>query len=191
MKKLLGILVLGLFLITPSQADDIRDLMIEKISVGDSLLNFYSKEQIEHNKDFIYKNKKFASFSEHNPSKFERFDQIQVHFKNNDNKYKIYSITGTIFFANDMPGCMKKKDTVINDISDLVKNAKRKDEAGKHQYDKSGKSLYWSNYFIFDSGDKIDTSCTDWSPPINWRDRFKLSITLKELRDFINFEAYK
>ena len=39
MKKLLGILVLGLFLITPSLADDISDFEIEGISIGDSLLN--------------------------------------------------------------------------------------------------------------------------------------------------------
>jgi len=40
MKKLLAILVLGLFLTTPSQADDIRDFQIEGISIGDSLLDY-------------------------------------------------------------------------------------------------------------------------------------------------------
>ena len=47
MKKLLGILVLGLFLITPSQADDIRDFQIEGLSIGDSALDFASREAIE------------------------------------------------------------------------------------------------------------------------------------------------
>ena len=46
MKKLLGILVLGLFLITPSQADDIRDFQIEGMSIGDSALDYYEKEKI-------------------------------------------------------------------------------------------------------------------------------------------------
>ena len=46
MKKLLGILVLGLFLITPSLADDIRDFQIEGLSIGDSLLEFFSKEEM-------------------------------------------------------------------------------------------------------------------------------------------------
>ena len=50
MKKLLGILVLGLFLITPSQADDIRDFQIEGISVGDSLLDYFSLSEINKNK---------------------------------------------------------------------------------------------------------------------------------------------
>ena len=42
MKKLLGILVLGLLLITPSQADDIRDFQIEGMSLGDSLLDYFN-----------------------------------------------------------------------------------------------------------------------------------------------------
>jgi len=46
MKKLLGILVLGLFLITPSWADDIRDFQIEGMSIGDSALDYFSEEEI-------------------------------------------------------------------------------------------------------------------------------------------------
>ena len=46
MKKFLGILVLGLFLITPSQADDIRDLEIEGMSIGDSLLKYIDQAEI-------------------------------------------------------------------------------------------------------------------------------------------------
>ena len=59
MKKLLGILVLGLFLITPSQADDIRDFQIEGMSIGDSLLDYFSEEEInEKKKNFYIKKKK-------------------------------------------------------------------------------------------------------------------------------------
>ena len=49
MKKLLGILVLGLFLITPSQADDIRDFQIEGMSIGDSLLDYYPEKLVKKN----------------------------------------------------------------------------------------------------------------------------------------------
>ena len=47
MKNLLGVVVLGLFLITPSWADDITDFQIEGMSVGDSLLDYVSKEEIK------------------------------------------------------------------------------------------------------------------------------------------------
>ena len=59
MKKLLGILVLGLFLTTPSWADDIRDFQIEGMSIGDSLLDYFSKDKIKlfinDNNAFFYK----------------------------------------------------------------------------------------------------------------------------------------
>ena len=47
MKKFLGILVLGLFIITPSWADDISDFEIEGMSVGDSLLDYFSESKIK------------------------------------------------------------------------------------------------------------------------------------------------
>ncbi len=50
MKKILGILILALFTLpTPSQADDIRDFQIEGMSIGDSLLDYFSKNEIEEN----------------------------------------------------------------------------------------------------------------------------------------------
>ena len=50
MKKLLAIVVLSLFLITPSQANDIRDFQIEGMSIGDSLLDNFSEKQIKNTK---------------------------------------------------------------------------------------------------------------------------------------------
>ena len=40
MKKLLGIVVLGLLLSTNAYTDDIKDLEIESMSIGDSALNY-------------------------------------------------------------------------------------------------------------------------------------------------------
>ena len=54
MKKLLGIVVLGLLLITPSQADDIKDFQIEGMSLGDSLLDFFSENEIRENVVDVY-----------------------------------------------------------------------------------------------------------------------------------------
>ena len=46
MKKILVILVLGLFLITPSQADDISDFQIEGISIRDSALKHFNANEL-------------------------------------------------------------------------------------------------------------------------------------------------
>ena len=50
MKKLLGILVLGLLLSTSAYTDDIKDFQIEGMSIGDSLLDYMSEEEIKNTK---------------------------------------------------------------------------------------------------------------------------------------------
>ena len=66
MKKLLEIMVLSLLLITPSQANDIRDFQIEGITLGDSLLDYFSEEEIKNNiVKNIYKNKFLPVLYEH------------------------------------------------------------------------------------------------------------------------------
>jgi len=59
MKKLLGILVLGLLLSTSAYTDDIKDFQIERISIGDSALDYFSEKEIKKNKrKYKFKNKK-------------------------------------------------------------------------------------------------------------------------------------
>jgi hypothetical protein len=59
MKKFLAILILIFTLPTPSQADDIRDFQIEGMSIGDSLLDYFSEEEIKTNiKKTKFKKKK-------------------------------------------------------------------------------------------------------------------------------------
>ena len=50
MKKLLGIVVLGLLLSISVKADDIRDFQIEDISLYDSALKHFSKTKIDNSK---------------------------------------------------------------------------------------------------------------------------------------------
>ena len=82
MKKLLGIMVLGLLLIIPSQADDIQDFQIEGMSVGDSLLDYFSEKEINDNIRNIYVDKKFTMVSFYN-----LFDEIYNPRLKNFNKY--------------------------------------------------------------------------------------------------------
>ena len=59
--RLLIILIFILSLQTFTKADDIRDFEMEGISIGDSLLDYYSLEQVQNEKKngFLYTNKKF------------------------------------------------------------------------------------------------------------------------------------
>ena len=92
MKKLYVYLFLVFFVLqTPSSSDDIRDFQIEGMSIGDSLLDYFSEEEIEERKITDYKSKKFSRAAL-KLSKFENFEILQFHFKTKDNKYIIYQI---------------------------------------------------------------------------------------------------
>ena len=89
MKKFLAILILIFTLQTPSQADDIRDFQIEGMSIGDSLLDYFSEEEIKNNSkpkyyDFI-PNFPFIAIEIEKHNSFEQYYGVQFHVKKNDN----------------------------------------------------------------------------------------------------------
>ena len=61
MNRLILILILTLNFQSWTKADDIKDFEIEGISIGDSLLDFYSEEKILNKKKggFLYPNKRY------------------------------------------------------------------------------------------------------------------------------------
>ena len=187
MKKLLGILVLGLFLVTPSQADDIRDFEIEGMSIGDSLLDYFGKDKITNHLHFPYNSKKFALWVDsENTSFFETFEGIQVHVKKNDPKYIIQALDGHIYYFDNIKECYPKKKEIKNDVRKLFDNIKEQNATTKHYLDKSGKSKVEQTIFEFTSGDSIWVECYDWSEKMQYGDKLSISIRTKEMMDFVN-----
>ena len=101
MKKLSIYLFLILFgFSAQSYADDISDFEIGGISIGDSLLEHMSKEDIIKNINDVYKyidEKKFMVSAFYPNSVSSNYEFIQITFKINDDKYmKIPSSTDKI-----------------------------------------------------------------------------------------------
>ena len=90
MKKLLVILVFSLFLVTPSQADDIKDFKIEGMSLRASALDYFSKYEIESSiKDkttFHYKDSKYAVFGVYDRV-LNNYTSLGITVKKNDKKF--------------------------------------------------------------------------------------------------------
>ena len=183
-------------------AEDISSFEIEGMSVGESLLDYFNKEEILNNKELIpYKNDDFYSIGFYNNSKFKIYDAVQISLKKNDAKYIIYSIAGGIFFNENIDDCLIKKNQIVNEVSKLFKNANKVDDGTfNHQFDQTGKSKQTSVYFelgetVKGGTDTIMIYCTDWSSEIeneyNWADNLRVSIDSKEYDYWINNEAYK
>jgi len=189
MRVLIAVLVLIFSFTSLSNADDVRDFQIEGISVGDSLLDFYSVDEIYDSIDpNVYKNTdgkfKLAGFY----GEFGEYDGMQFAFKSNDKKYIIYGINGGIFYSN-IDECKKKMKSVRKEISHLFKNAKTNFGIRQtHPADKTNKSYLISDAFFLDTG-SVSVKCFDWSDEItkkyNWSDNLRVGVKLKEYNEWL------
>ena len=88
MKKIFTYLFLIFFsFLVSSHAENIKDFQIEGISLGDSLLDHFSKKMIKKNKMDYYNNDKFTAVDFRDKSLFKNYDGAQIHYKTKGNKY--------------------------------------------------------------------------------------------------------
>ena len=117
MKKFLTILFFKLCIITTSWSDDISDLSIEGMGVGESALQFYNANKIESSKRLsAYKD---DSFYEVNFTGKDKYETINIAFKKSDKKYIIYSIRG--WNLVDYKKCIEEKKSVVKEIKTGLK----------------------------------------------------------------------
>ena len=164
MKILLTLFVL----LFPSSvvADDISDFQIEGMSVGDSLLKYFSADQIKSEielKSDVYVKLGFdKSFVEVDFfSKEKTYDQLSFWIKPEDPKYIIYSISGKILYERNIDQCYEKLNEIVNEFSSMFKDAEQMEEEGSHMADITGKSTFKTVYFHLNSGG-VEVSCYDF-----------------------------
>ena len=182
-------MVLGLFLITSSQADDIRDFQIEGMSLGDSLLDYFSEEEILAYKPNWFKNNEYSIANNLRSKSFEIYTSTQVAYKTKDKKYIIEGIEGYKFYEK-IEVCLKEQDVIIDSISDIYPNLKKGEKETYKHNDPNTDATITSINFHLKSGEKIGIGCTDTKglvPPIDLR----VILRTEEYDYFINNEAYK
>ena len=183
MKRLSLYLFLILFTLqTPSQADDIRDFQIEGMSIGDSLLDYFSESEINSARDESTKDKIFIqkTFFAKNS---DIYDGIQVSYKNSDSKKIIYNIAGFIFYPNNINECKKKMKNIISEISELFPNAFEKNWGKFKMPDKQG--YYFPVTFDLKDGSRAMVSCQDWRASTDIDDNFKISLYNSEFSEYL------
>ena len=173
----------------PSKADDIRNFQINGISLGDSLLSFFSKELIKQTlKDkknsYYYKDKKYADLILSPIKKDEPYDFIQITIKPSENLYNVHSIAGQIIFEDDMPKCQKEKKIIVSDIENLFPEKKFETFFAPHSIDKSGESKVDQSNLLLTDG-IIQVECYDWSKKYPYSDKLIVSIKNIKFRNFL------
>ena len=174
-------------------ADDIRDFEIEGMSIGDSLLDFYSKDEIikQHNapgsavsytdNSFLY-----ASF----PLNKKNYDKISFHYKKNDNRFIIYHMSGILRFDDNFNQCENKQNEIVKSILPLLKNFKKENFYVSKDMT-NGERKIVGIHFSNKNNEYIRIDCTDWSAELKFTDHLRLDFLSSEFNFWLNTEAYK
>ena len=185
-KKLLGLVVLGLlFVSSPSKADDISDFQIEGMSVGDSLLDYYISEEIKINEKDYYISPEFVAVR--TPLNSKTYDIIEVHYKK-DSNYIIHSVDG-IFDTENLEACRSKIEKINVEFSKIFKNSKKGEWINEPMFSKDG-HLY-GYYYLLDDGNWSEISCYKYNENSNGADHGRVSLYTQEFDKWVETVQYK
>ena len=161
MRRLLLILILTFNFQTLTKADDIRDFVIEGMSINNSALDFMSSNEIIENTlpYFDTKRKYYISGVVNN---LKLYDQVEIYLKSNDDKYQIKSIIAAIFI-NDLDACLDQKKKIVNNLDKIFLNIKKLSGSKKHESDPTGKSIHYIDQYNLDYPNHIRVECTQFS----------------------------
>ena len=194
MKKILGIVTLGLLLSTSAYTDDIKDFQIENISIGDSALDYFTEAQLENSEQdwFNYSHKEYSTSLVAGKG---IYDWFLISYRSDDDNFIIEGLAGILVKKKyDDDECNKELDTTALDISKLFKNTKQ----GKKQLYKvvynpreifqttapSGKSILTSISFDFKNEGKIILSCYNMDKATN-----QIDSPIKDINQFDTFRV--
>ena len=206
MKKLLILLFTLFFLSSPSVfADDLSDFQIEGISIGDSLLDYMTEDEIlegiessEDDNYYYYKNEPYKYAEVYIFDTLQKFDAISFFIKNTPKneyitnkkeKYIIEGVRGMIPYIQDFDACLEEKDEVLNEISIMFLNADKTEFRGASKSDPSGNSIYDAVWLTLDSGASVSIHCSDWDEDYRKKENIKeglnIQLSSKELDSWI------
>ena len=205
MKKILGIVFLSLLLSTSAQSDNINDLKIENISIGDSALDYFNETKLV-NGELDWFNYSYKEFATSLVSGKGIYDWFKISYKSDDDNFTIEGLVGIVVKKKyDDAECNKELDSAALNISGLFKNTKRsKKKLYMVEYNSRkvfqeasqlGKSTATSISFNFKNKGEIILSCYDMdkatnqidSPikDINQFDSFRIDIRSKVLKNYL------
>ena len=197
MKKLFIIVFIFISFQTWSNADDIRDFEIEGMSIGDSLLDYFSEEEILNKKRNWFNNNEFSVSSDFKLPSFKTYESVQIGYKTKDKKFTIMGIEGYIYFRDkdkDIKNCYKKQNKVIKELSDLFPNTKKgKKKTFKHN-DPTTNHIITNISFYLDPadqyGDKVMVACVNRKDHDSFNN-LVIILRSEEYAKFIQDKAYK
>ena len=175
-------------------AEDIKNFEIEGMRVGESALNYFTKEEIENGKQpqqYPGSDKYIISnIIEH--KNFKKFVQIQINYLKNDSQYHMGGILGSSPY-DDIKLCLKDKDVMENKMDKFFEVPVKQTATQDKHYDSTGNSKTHITQYFLKNGLVLIT-CDDWSTKMtneeNLRDIISVNLIGEDFKNFLQTEAY-
>ena len=168
-------------------ANEISEYEIEGISVGDSLLNFFTKNKIENFINYDDQTNttfRILEFSKKEYSNLTNYDSMQIYHKPKDDEYIVFGVRG-IIFCETKQICINKHKNIIKDLKNSFSNFNSaKKEKFKHPSDKTGKSEVELIFLDLDNG-YIAVRYTNWSEKMDYSDNVDVEVATTEVENWL------
>ena len=188
MKTLIITLVLVFNFQSWTKANDLRDFVIEGMSIGDSLLDYFSEEEIISNinkKLYPGSDEKFSAFFTRKIKNYKLYDYLRIHFLTEDRNFIIYGISGMKDYKREnMQKCYDLQRDVERKFDKLFSDYEKSKDTFKSMYDETGKSKITSIYYDTKLG-QSKISCYHFSEYVNYASGIDVTINRKEFSDWL------
>jgi len=175
MKKLL-LLLFSLFFLNSTSvfADHFANFQVVDISLGDSLLDFMSEDEILDGIEKLKDLNRYSYLNEPNkfleiivPRKKNIYDKASVFIKNTiPNNYTIYAIRGHKDYIEDFDACIKQRDKIAEIITGMFPDLKTDKSIEENN---QGTIDYFS---LSDLNATIDVYCQDFEETYRLKNNF-------------------
>ena len=192
MKKLFLYICFFIFILTPlSYPEDISEFEIEGISIGDSLLKYMSRAEIENNLSYVYEDldkyigKDVAQISYNKNLKI--YDEIHLDFKTTDDMFEIIALNGILFYEDNVNQCYQKQVQLVEELKLVFKGVDvRKEGPLNHPAYPNGEIKYTRYAFFINENDysNLEVFCYDIVEELKKTDRLTLNLKSKEFNDY-------
>ena len=200
MKRFIIIIILTFSFQSSTKADDISEFQIDGYSLNESLLDYYSKEDLKSNwkrekNNYGFKTKtsfKFA-FEIKDPGLYEK--KIIIYTLRKDKKYKIQSITAFAYYPNNIDKCYDVQLTLSREFGTVFPNTKKEIFEYDNKHDPHGQSTEKDIIYVFDDGSEAGVACLDWGEKYikqnSSEDHMQVFLDTKNYATWLKGPAYK
>lgn len=189
------LIALSFFVFSCNQKEYVKDFKVEGIGVGDSLLTYFSEDDIlklQRKADImgnpielegrVYIDSVFENYE------FETYESIQMYYKIDDKKYIIHGVGGGIFYESNAKKCNEK----FYEVKKLLSEQYTTPEITEFLDEKDGRegmgnSKFNEALYNFEDGSSIKITCKDIdNEVVNVQDYFQLTIFSNEINEHFN-----